>query len=134
MAGYSGTPLPKKLGLPLFGRAAFLDAPPGFRKLVQPLPPALDVRERLGGRFDYIHLFAVSSAVLRKRLVAAVRALDKAGMLWISWPKQASGVATDLTDGVVREIGLAAGLIDVKVCAVDEVWSGLKFMFRLRDR
>lgn len=134
MAGYSGTPLPRKLGLPQSGRAAFLDEPPGFRKLVQPLPPALEIRERLGGRFDYIHVFAVKSAVLRKRLVAAARALEKDGMLWGSWPKKASGVATDLTDGVVRDIGLAAGLVDVKVCAVDEVWSGLKFMYRWRDR
>jgi hypothetical protein len=134
MAGYSGTPLPKKLGIPRAGRAAFLSEPTGFRKLVQPLPESLEISTRLAGRFHYIHLFVAQRSLLEKQFPRAAQALDKAGTFWVSWPKKASGVATDVTEGVVREIGLGAGLVDVKICAVDDVWSGLKFMYRLRDR
>ena len=134
MAGYSGTPLPRKLGLPATGRAVLIDAPAGFTKLLGKLPPALELTPRLGRGEAYVHIFATESATLGKRFVTAARALDKAGTLWVSWPKKASGVATDLTEDVVRAIGLEAGLVDVKVCAVDDVWSGLKFMYRLRDR
>jgi hypothetical protein len=134
MAGYSGTPLPRKLGLPAAGRAVLLDAPAGFPRLLGKLPAELKVTPRLGRAETYVHIFSTESATLRKRFATAARALDKAGTLWVSWPKKASGVATDLTEDVVRAIGLGAGLVDVKVCAVDEVWSGLKFMYRLRDR
>src|SRR5262245_26767471 len=134
MAGYSGTPLPRKLGLPASGRAVLIGAPAGFPRLLGKLPAGLKLTPRLGRGEAYVHVFAIESAVLRKQFAAAARALDKAGTLWVSWPKKASGVATDLTEDVVRAIGLAAGLVDVKVCAVDEVWSGLKFMYRLRDR
>jgi hypothetical protein len=134
MAGYSGTPLPRKLGLPPAGRAAFLSEPADFRKLVRPLPDGLEVTTRLSGQFQYIHLFVSRRSVLEKQFPRAAKALDKAGTFWVSWPKKASGVASDVTEAVVREIGLGAGLVDVKICAVDEVWSGLKFMYRLRDR
>jgi hypothetical protein len=134
MTGYSGTPLPKKLGIPQAGRAAFLSEPADFRKLVQPLPAALEVCTRLAGQFQYIHLFVTKRSILEKDFSRAAKALDKAGTFWVSWPKKASGVATDVTESAVREIGLGAGLVDVKICAVDDVWSGLKFMYRLRDR
>lgn len=134
MAGYSGTPLPKKLGLPQTGRVVFIDEPPAFRDLLGHSLDALVVSTRTTAGSVYIHLFATRTAVLRKKFAVAARALDKAGTLWVSWPKKTSRVATDLTENVVRDIGLEAGLVDVKVCAVDETWSGLKFMYRLRDR
>lgn len=134
MAGYSGTPLPRKLGIPEAGRAALIDAPRGFLKLVGRWPAGLERGSRLTGQLDYIHVFAVERGVLEALFPRARDALVKKGTLWVSWPKKASGKATDLTEGVVREIGLATGLVDVNVCAVDDTWSGLKFMWRLKDR
>ncbi len=133
-AGYSGTPLPRKLGIPEVGRAAVIDAPRGFLHLLGPWPKKLQKSPKLSGPLDYIHVFAVERRVLQTLFPKARDALAKAGTLWISWPKKASGRATDITEDVVREIGLDAGLVDVKVCAVDETWSGLKFMYRLKDR
>jgi len=86
------------------------------------------------GSTDFIHFFATRRRQLEQKFAALKKALAKDGMLWISWPKGSSGVATDLNENVVREIGLARGLVDVKVCAIDSVWSGLKFVYRLRDR
>lgn len=134
MAGYSGTPLPRKLGIPESGRAAILDAPRGFLKLLGKWPPALQRCPKLTAPLDYIHLFASERGVLEAEFPRARDALTKAGTLWVSWPKKASGMRTDVTEGVVREIGLANGLVDVKICAVDDTWSGLKFVYRLRDR
>lgn len=133
VAGYSGAPLPKKLGLKPAMTAVFVGAPPGF---VDSLGDLTDVKilKSLHGKRDYIHLFATTRRRLEEKLPASVRALEPAGALWISWPKKSSGVETDLDRERVRELGLAAGLVDVKVCAVDEVWSGLKFVWRLADR
>jgi hypothetical protein len=134
-AGYSGTPLVRKLGIKPGARLGLIRAPDGFDETLGALPAGVDVRRRLGGRpFDVIVAFFDRGAELERRLPALVGALDPDGGLWLAWPKRASGVATDLTDNVVRGLGLATGLVDNKVCAVDQVWSGLRLVYRLRDR
>ena len=134
-AGYSGTPLVRKLGIKPETRLGLIGAPDGFDATLGELPPGVDVRPRLGGRpFDVIVAFFGRRAELERRLDALVAALDPAGGLWIAWPKRASGVRSDVTENVVRDLGLAAGLVDNKVCAVDQVWSGLRLVYRLRDR
>jgi hypothetical protein len=134
-AGYSGTPLVRKLGIKPDARLGLIGAPEGFDATLGELPPGVAVRRRLGGRpFDVIVAFFMRRAELERRLGALSEALDPAGGLWIAWPKRASGVQTDVTEGVVRELGLAIGLVDNKVCAVDQVWSGLRLVYRLRDR
>jgi hypothetical protein len=134
-AGYSGTPLVRKLGIKPEARLGLIGAPEGFDRTLGQLPDGVRVRRRLGGQpFDVIVAFFDARAGLVRRLPALARALDPAGGLWIAWPKQASGVPTDLTDNVVRGVGLAGGLVDNKVCAIDETWSGLRLVYRLRDR
>jgi hypothetical protein len=98
------------------------------------LPEGVGVRRVARGSLDVIVAFFSRRAALERRLPALKAALEPRGGLWVAWPKRASGVATDLTEGVVRELGLAAGLVDNKVCAIDEVWSGLRLVYRLRDR
>ena len=134
MSGYSGTPLPRKLGLPASGRAAFVDAPPGYRESISPLPPGLRVLARPGPGMDFLHLFAADRRALERRLPRLAAALAFDGTLWVSWPKKASGVGTDLDRDSVRAAGLRAGLVDVKICSIDATWSGLKFVYRLEDR
>ncbi|HWE32033.1 MAG TPA: DUF3052 domain-containing protein [Solirubrobacteraceae bacterium] len=131
-AGYSGTPLVRKLGIKPGSRVALIGAPDGFA--LAELPPDVTVRTALRGPLDVIVAFFVARGALERRLPALTSALDLAGGLWIAWPKRASGVETDLGERVVRELGLAAGLVDNKVCAIDAVWSGLRFVYRLRDR
>jgi hypothetical protein len=136
MPEYSGTPLAKKLGIKDDFRTALLQVPPdvktelreAFAKCkIEPIPgKAKDL--------DFIFLFAKSRATLAADLWPAAQALAPAGMLWISWPKKSSGVATDLTEDVIRQAGLDAGLVDIKVCAVTEVWSGLKFVIPVKNR
>ncbi|HJS96750.1 MAG TPA: DUF3052 domain-containing protein [Solirubrobacteraceae bacterium] len=134
-AGYSGTPLVRKLAIKPEMRLALIGAPDGFDATLGELPPGVDVRRRLGGRpFDVIVAFFARRDAFERRLPALAGALDPAGGLWIAWPKRASGVSTDVTENVVRDLGLAAGLVDNKVCAVDQVWSGLRLVYRLRDR
>ena len=134
-AGYSGTPLVRKLGIKPDTRLALIGAPDGFDTTLGELPPGVNVSRRLGGRpFDVIVAFFARRAELEHRLPALFGALDPAGGLWIAWPKRASGVSSDLTDVVVRNLGLSTGLVDNKVCAVDQVWSGLRLVYRLRDR
>jgi hypothetical protein len=134
-AGYSGTPLVRKLGIKPDARVGLIGASEDFDATLGELPPGVSVRRRLGGQpFDVIVAFYRGRAELERRLAALVRALDPAGGLWIAWPKRASGVPTDLTDNVVRTLGLATGLVDNKVCAIDETWSGLRLVYRLRDR
>lgn len=128
--GYSSAmPLAQKLGVKAGHRLRLIDAPPDFADALQPLP--VDVKLTGRGEADVIVLFAKDIAALDRRLDAAVRALvDRGGGLWLAWPKKASGVSTDLTDAVVRERGLATGLVDTKVCAIDAIWSGLRFSRR----
>jgi hypothetical protein len=124
------TPLARKLGIGPGARIAALGAPDGFAQRLE----TAEVRTRLRGTFDVIVLFCASSAVLERRLRRAVEALESSGgSLWIAWPKRTSGMPTDLDDRSVRELGLTTGLVDNKVCAIDEVWSGLRFV-RRRDR
>jgi hypothetical protein len=133
-AGYSGTPLPAKLGIKPGARVAFPGAPDGFAALLGELPEAVAVRRQVRGPLEVIVFFARSQAELSRRLPRLRAALDPAGGLWIAWPKRASGVATDVTEDVVRELGLAARLVDNKVCAIDETWSGLRLVIRRADR
>jgi len=135
MAGYSGTPLAKKLGFKEGFRAGLVNPPSGFEKDLDPLPNDVEiVVGQLPKQLDLIILFTDSQRTLKKEFPNLARKLARNGMLWIAWPKKASGVATDLSDNDVREIGLDAGLVDVKVCAVNDIWSGLKFVYRLKDR
>ena len=134
MAGYSGTPLAKKLGIKEGSRVALVGAPDGFRGELEGLPDGVSFVTSVQGQLDLILFFAKTRSELTRNFTRLAAKLAPTGMLWIAWPKKASGVATDLSDGVVREIGLDAGLVDVKVCAVNEIWSGLKFVIRVKDR
>jgi hypothetical protein len=133
-AGYSGTPLVRKLGIKPSSRLGLIGAPDGFDVTLGALPADVSVRRRVRGPLDVIVAFFVRRAELERRLRGLAAALDPAGGLWIAWPKRASGVATDVNENVVRELGLAAGLVDNKVCAIDATWSGLRLVYRLRDR
>jgi hypothetical protein len=133
-AGYSGTPLAKKLGFKEATRAALVDAPPNFRTALTPVPDGVRFFRQGDEPLDLVLLFAPTKAALDPAFRDWAGRLDPAGMIWVAWPKKASGVATDLTEDRVRAIGLAEGLVDVKVCAIDLVWSGLKFVRRLKDR
>jgi hypothetical protein len=134
MAGYSGTPLAKKLGIKEGHRVAFPGAPDGFRRLLGDLPEDVSVRSRVSGPLDVIVFFTRRRAELERRLPALRRAMDPAAGLWIAWPKRSSAVATDMTEDVARELGLANRLVDNKVAAIDETWSGLRLVIRLEDR
>jgi hypothetical protein len=135
MAGNSGTPLVKKLGFKEGFRTGLVNPPKGIQKELAPLPSGVDISVgKLTKPIDLIVLFAESQKMLKTQFPRLARKLTQNGMLWIAWPKKASGIATDLSDNSVREIGLAAGLVDVKVCAINDVWSGLKFVYRLEDR
>jgi hypothetical protein len=133
-AGYSGTPLPRKLGIKPGARVAVLRAPDGFERTLGELPEGIVIRQRAQRRLDVVLAFFSRRAELERRLPALIAALDPAGGLWIAWPKGASGMPTDLTENIVRDLGVAAGLVDNKVCAIDETWSGLRLVYRLRDR
>jgi hypothetical protein len=127
VAGYSGTPLPQKLGIKDRARVRLVGGPAGFAG-------TLGVTPRARGEADVIVLFARSAAQLRRAFPRARRTLHQDGGLWVAWPKKASGVSTDLSEGSVRAYGLLQGLVDNKVCAIDETWSGLRFVVRLADR
>jgi hypothetical protein len=133
MAGYSGTPLVQKLGIKAGMRLYVEGAPKNYFHTLHGIPTVVSAT-RLVGPLDFIQFFTTSRADLEARFGALELALAPDGMLWISWPKQASKVETDVTEDVVREVALANGLVDVKVCAVDHVWSALKLVRRLKDR
>ena len=132
MPGYSGTPLPKKLGIKEGLRVCLVDAPAGVRADLQAELAKCEVPRH--GPIDFAMVFTKSKRALTKDFARFSEQLAPAGMLWVSWPKKTSAVTTDLDENMIRAIGLAAGLVDVKVCAVTEVWSGLKFVRRLKDR
>ncbi len=134
MAGYSQRSLVDKLGIKDGATIAILNAPRGFARMLGPLPRRVTRKPRATGPLDFIQFFSKDKRQLVRHFPALARALVPAGMLWISWPKRSSGVPTDLTEDVIRAIGLAHRLVDVKVAAVDEVWSGLKFVRRVKDR
>ena len=134
MPGYSGTPLAKKLGIKEDFRIALLHVPDDVKTELDGAFAKCKIERITRKDLNFIFLFAKSRAGLERELWPAAKALAPAGMLWISWPKKSSGVATDLTGDVVRQSGLDAGLVDVKVCAVTDVWSGLKFVIPVKNR
>lgn len=134
MAGYSGRSLVEKLGIKPGTRIAIINAPRGYRKTLGELPKGVTVASAARGFFPFIQFFVVDRAVAERELPRLLRALEPAGALWISWPKKTSGVATDITEDVIRAVALPTGLVDVKVAAVDDVWSGLKLVRRLANR
>jgi hypothetical protein len=134
MPGYSGTPLPKKLGIKDTFRLLLLDAPDDVKTELSAATEKCKILKKVASDVDLALLFAKSRAGLESELEAAADSLAPAGMLWIAWPKKSSGVASDLDENVVREAGLTAGLVDLKVCAITEIWSGLKFVIPVKDR
>jgi hypothetical protein len=133
-AGYSGTPLPTKLGIKEGARVAFANPPADWRKTLGSLPAGVRVKAQARGPLDVIVLFVTRRGDLRRRFRQLAGALEPAGGLWVAWPKKASGVDTDLTFLAVQEVGLQAGLVDNKVAALDDTWSGVRFVFRRADR
>jgi hypothetical protein len=133
-AGYSGTPLVRKLGIKPDAVVGLINAPRGFEEILGELPPGVNLRRSTRGRLDVIVAFFAVRGEFERRLDGLRAALTFEGGLWIAWPKRASGVGTDMDENVVRDAGLAAGLVDNKVCAIDETWSGLRLVYRVRDR
>lgn len=129
-AGYSGTPLAAKLGIKPESRVHLIGAPKKYRTLLEPLPDKVRFSSRLSDTIDVIHLFTRRRAELAAKLAVIQNTMRPGAAIWISWPKKASGVATDITEDVIRAVALPMGLVDIKVCAVDDVWSGLKLMIR----
>jgi hypothetical protein len=133
-AGYSGTPLPKKLGIKPGYSVVLLNAPNGFKKTLGEVPEGVKFAASITSGHNIIHMFTASRKELEKELPRLMKTITQDGMIWVSWPKKASGVKTDITEDVVRDTALALGLVDVKVCAVDETWSGLKLVIRVENR
>jgi hypothetical protein len=133
-AGYSGTPLPRKLGIREGSRLLFAGAPDDFETTLGDVPAAVEFVAAGEGAVDVAVLFVRNAAALRAQFAGLAASLQPAGGLWVAWPKRSSGCSTDLDENVVREIGLAEGLVDNKVCAIDATWSGLRFVRRMRDR
>lgn len=134
MSGYSGTPLAQKLGIRAGARLFLHAAPPNYPQLVAPLPQGVQTVRRIDASTDVVHLFATARASLERSLRSARRAMRDDATIWVSWPKKASRVATDISEDVVRELALPLGLVDIKVCAVDDTWSGLKLVLRRTER
>ncbi len=134
MVGYSATPLPRKLGIKEGARLALLDAPDGFDDDLAPLPDGVTVLRRLATDIDVAVLFVTERRRLEQRFDAVARSVYPAGGFWVAWPKKASKVASDLTEDVLREVALPKGLVDNKVCAVTDVWSGLRLVWRKENR
>ncbi len=134
MVGYSNTPLIRKLGIKDGFRFALVNAPEGFAHDLGPVPLTAIEVGKSAKEVDFILVFSKSEQSLRKTFQKLATRLKPNGMIWVSWPKKSSGLVTDLSFGNVQRIGLDAGLVDVKICAVNEIWSGLKFVYRLQDR
>ena len=134
MAGYSGTPLAKKLGIKEGSRIALINAPENFQSELGELPDGVELMTRPTKSLDIILLFVLTERVLAREFSRLAEKLVTNGMIWIAWPKKSSGVTTDLSFERVQRIGLDVGLVDVKICAIDDTWSGLKFVYRLKDR
>ncbi len=134
MAGYSGTPLVRKLGLRPNERIAALHPPANYRELLGELPDGATIANRASAGTKFVHLFVTRRGKLETELARLRTMLDDAGTLWVSWPKKSSKVVSDVTEDVIRAVALPLGFVDVKVCAVDETWSGLKLMIRRTER
>jgi hypothetical protein len=130
MAGYSKTSLAKKLGIEEGSRVFVVDAPKNYRALLEPLPASVKFVSKLGASIHIVHVFVTKKSELARALARYRKAIDPDAMVWVSWPKKSANVPTDVTEGVVREIALPLGFVDVKVCAVDDTWSGLKLVIR----
>src|SRR5436190_21647871 len=130
MAGYSGTPLVQKLGIKPGMIVVAIDAPDHYRKLLDKIPSGVNFATRPVGNTKFIHLFAKERRVLAQHLQTLRRKVAEDAALWVSWPKKSSGVPTDITEDVIRAVALPLGFVDIKVCAVDDTWSGLKLMIR----
>jgi len=130
MAGYSGTPLAKKLGIKPDSRVFLAKAPHDYRKLLEPLPSSVEFVTKLDRTINLVHVFSTRKADLAKSLAGYRKQLDAEAAVWVSWPKKAAKVSTDITEDVIRDVALPLGFVDIKVCAVDAVWSGLKLVVR----
>ena len=134
VSGYSGKPLWQKLGIKAWSRVKTRNAPSHYLQMLGDLPTDVQVSSRIRKPVDLMHLFAIARAQLAVELKRAVAEIEQDGAVWVSWPKKSSGMRTDITEDVVREVALPMGLVDVKVCAVDETWSGLKLVIRKANR
>jgi len=132
--GYSGTPLVKKLGIKEGNRVYTKNAPENYLELISPVPKDVKILGRICRDLDVIHFFTQSKKELEKSILKMTQSIKPAGMIWISWPKKSSKVATDITEDVIREVILQLGLVDVKVCAVAQTWSALKIVIRKENR
>jgi hypothetical protein len=134
MAGYSGTPLPQKLGIKSGTNAVVINGPENYRKLLGKLPDGVRLTNHLTANADFVHFFTTRRGELQEQLKLLRAKLCDTGTLWVSWPKKSCGVPTDVTEDVIRDVALPLGLVDTKVCAVDATWSGLKLMVRRENR
>lgn len=134
MAGYSGTPLAQKLGIKAGQEVITINAPASYSKLLVPLPEAVSFTREVAASASFVHLFVSERKTLEKELKRLRKLIADTGILWVSWPKKSSGVVSDVTEDVLREVALPLGFVDVKVCAVDDTWSGLKLMVRRENR
>jgi len=134
VAGYSGTPLAKKLGIKDGARVCLTNAPAHYARLVAPLPDGVRMVKAIDDKTDLIHIFATRRRDLETGLKRAIQLMRTDAAIWVSWPKKASGLATDISEDTIRDVALPMGLVDIKVCAVDETWSGLKLVIRKERR
>ena len=134
MAGYSGTPLPQKLGIKPGMTVVIINAPTNYRRLLGTIPEGVTFSGRLKADSDFVHVFIKTPRELEKLLSVLREKLPDTGTVWASWPKRSSGMPTDVTEDVVRAVALPLGFVDIKVCAIDETWSGLKLMVRRTNR
>ena len=133
-AGYSGTPLAKKLGIRAGDTVALIGAPEGFEDDLEGLPDGVTLKRRAGGKPQVVVLFTTKATDLERRFPTLAKSVWPDGGLWIAWPKKSSGVSTDLDENRLRDIGLPLGLVDNKVAAVNDIWSGLRFVWRKSNR
>jgi len=134
MAGYSGTPLPQKLGIKPGLTVVTINAPSNYRRLLGKPASKIKFSDRVSDGSDFVHFFSMHRSELEKRLPILRAKIANTGTVWVSWPKKSSGISTDVTEDVIREIALPLGFVDIKVCAVDDTWSGLKLMIRRENR
>jgi hypothetical protein len=134
MAGYSGTPLPQKLGIKPGLMVVTINAPANYRRLLGQIPDSVTFSERLKSGSSFVHLFTSRRSEMQKKMSILRDKISDNGAIWVSWPKKSSGISTDVTEDVIREIALPLGFVDIKVCAVDDIWSGLKLMIRRENR
>lgn len=134
MTGYSGTPLPKKLGIKSPLTLVAIDAPREYRSWLGEIPAGVRITSKASKPLEAAHLFVTKRAALKKSLVAFRKQLEQTGFFWVSWPKKASKVETDITEDIIREVALPLGFVDIKVCAVSDIWSGVKLVIRKSER